>query len=123
MAIAIDPREVFEYVLEADRELPEDEQTVWLLKPMSYKEERALKRRLSSGKAVDLVDATEDILRDNLRGWKVGTFRKADGTEIAPDVVDGKATEETLGMIDHSWRTELANAITSRGRLTVKDSD
>jgi len=38
MATAVDPDHVSDYILEADRELPKEEQTVWKIKNLSSRE-------------------------------------------------------------------------------------
>lgn len=130
MPIAIDPREPYEYVLECDRDLPDDEQTRWKLKVLTLGELASLEDSLfrldpESGEARLLTGShATKILKIGLLGWS--GFRDANGDDVpfrtrTVGRATGKreeVTDECLERLHPDWRRELANAITEQARPT-----
>lgn len=123
MPIALNPRQEFEYVLECDRQLPVEQQTVFVLRGLTVSEQADLEDRLAvlRGGDIAMQSGTQKvtILRLGLVGWR--NFRTADETEVLFEAVKGHprhVTDGCLDRLDPEWRTELCNAITERGRLS-----
>lgn len=124
MPIALDPKATFEYILECDRGLPEEQRTVFQLRGLTVAEEARIEDSLmetSGGGSFALRSGSQKvtILRLGLCGWR--NFRDAQGQEIAFERVKGNpqhVTDACLDRLAPDWRTELCNAITERGRLT-----
>jgi len=78
MAIALTTKSVTEYVLERERSLPKEEQTVWLLRPLSL----AFRLQISEldGKSDGWQRAISSCLRGSLAGWR--NFKDADGKDV-----------------------------------------
>ena len=130
MAIAVDPRATFSYVLECDRELPQEQQTTWELRGLTALEEAKIaddlvrqgvadgEVRYSSGSRV------LTILRYGLRG--VRGFFDASGAEVPFEETKGhprQVADAFLDKLQPAWRIELANAITERGRPSVQEGN
>lgn len=135
MVIAIDPGEEFDYVLLADRVLPEDDpnRTVWKLRPLTRKEITLLEDRTEmqrgGGFRLNLGTIKEDTVRAGLIGCR--NFRDARGTEIHFEQAD-----KTLNVLGRNCRPpadrfldripaaalmELADAIQEGAKVTVEE--
>lgn len=128
MPIALDPRQEFDYVLQCDRALPVDQQTVFVLRGLTVAEEARIEDSLAvladGGVSMRSGEQKLQILRMGLRGWR--NFRRADGTEVPFQKVNGHpghVTDASLDFLAPEWRTELANAITERGKLTPAEGN
>lgn len=90
MTIAIDPNALIDYVSKADRQLPEDEQTVWQLRPLTLTARAKVQNMLSSLTADRQIqnlgynpktgDVRLQALEYSLAGCR--NFRDSSGTEI-----------------------------------------
>lgn len=127
MAIATTPNGRFRYVLEKDRTLPADQQTVWLLRTMN----QVARRHFLNFIAQNLVgDAYERALQVGLLGWE--NLRDADGNEVE-FITEGKTlnalgcdvnppTRQTLGRISTADQIELIDAMQTHNKLTADDA-
>ena len=136
MPIALDPKEPFDYVLVAERDLPEEDRTVFHLRGLTIEEETNLNNgMLSSQMGGDEVnwntgDYQLSTLKRGVLGWE--NFMDKRGEPVPFRTMDpGKATSrkmagvtnECLNTISSTDRTELANAITSRGKVTEDEGN
>lgn len=112
----------FEYVLEDERDLPVEEQTVWLLRPLTYREREEIERGSMvefSGEHSVLLRGerhvyARKILDRGLEGWR--NFRDADGKDVLFMKVNKALSEETLDAIK-PYAIELSNAVTESSEL------
>lgn len=126
MAVVCTEKE-FEYTLEADREFPAEKRTIWILKVLSWEENRQLEKSewkpptRRGAQAVMVTDPKaiqRKALELGLLGWrnlldgrgKEVTFRR-DGGRIPGDLLDAIAP----------YAAELANAIADRAIQTPED--
>lgn len=145
MATAINPRQQFRYVLEDDRELEQREQTVWLLKPLTHAQRKALdnmafnydrERSLMGTPQGDMSDAT---IKCGLVGWE--NFRAPpDEVQRAAgelgELIEFEPSQKTLNILNTQLRplsdrcldrihpnhlTELVNAIQNVNTLSVDE--
>lgn len=135
MVIAIDPSEQFEYVLLADRALPDESphKTVWTLRPLSRKEMLAIEDRTGLQRNGEIRLNLGKIKEDTLRAGLVGVrnFRDRAGREIDVEFENAKisilgclrkpVTEAFLDRIPADAATELAEAIQTGNRLTLEE--
>jgi hypothetical protein len=126
LPIALDPSETFEYVLECDRELPEGEQTTFTLRGLTGAErdridDMLIVRNADGSQSYRTGSATTSALRFGLKGW--GGFRDAKGDEVPFKAIRGTVTDACLDRLTTAWRTELANAITSRGDVSESEGE
>jgi hypothetical protein len=126
MAIAVTEKE-FEYVLEADRDLPAEQQTTWILKVLNWDENRQLEKSewkppTRRGAQAVMVTDPKAIQRRaldlGLLGWR--NFKSRDGTAVEFRRDGGKVPGEVLDMIA-PYAAELANAIADRAIQTPED--
>lgn len=140
MVFAIDPTEAFEYVLECDRDLPEDEQTRFQLQPLSFRQRQLLADQgmtfdQGSNRLLACVGTrTELLLRAGLVGWENLRGRDEEGNIAqVPFETEGKilnvlgrdmhpAKYTTLGRLHPDHADELAKAIDEVAHLTHDDS-
>lgn len=131
MAIRIDPRKTWEYVLECDRGLSEEQQTYWELRPLTVLEESKLQDMAvtadAESRAVSMNSGRVHL--ETLRYGLVGCrqFRDQDGTEVpftskfnkglAREIV----TDDFLSGLHPDWRRELAIAIEQGATLSEED--
>lgn len=124
MVIAIDPTSTFEYVLRCDRQLEESDQTVWTLRGLKHKERAEVEDAIaqSDGDGNLSLRVGSQRTRILLAGIvAVANFKDANGREVT--VPKGGCSSAFLDHLDDAWATELANAITNRGRISAADSD
>jgi len=123
MVFAIDPTQPFDFVLECDRGLPYEEQTIWELKPLNVREAAKIEdgavlfKEGGSEAAVASGSTTINVLKMGLKG--VRNFRAADGSEVPfTTTKQGSEVSDTfLSRIAPEHRRELANAITEGAHL------
>lgn len=125
MPVARSAKEVFDYVLQEERGLPVEKQTVFTLRRLSTR----LHMR-AQALAGDLGLMSEFVLRVGIAGWR--NFADAAGVEVpcthdkGDRVVHGITVREPLSeaSLDHvpiSITGELAQAIISGNTLTADD--
>lgn len=134
MVIAIDPKEEFDYVLKADRELPEEQQTVFKLRPLSHTQRTKLQdMEYRWERGTDVISMPQgsmshQILQCGLAGWT--NLRDAEGNEIefrTGKVVNvlGKnvspVADACLDRLHPADLQELAQAIGEVQRVTVEE--
>jgi len=123
---AIDTQSTFRYVPKCDRDLPEEEQTVFVLRYMDARqaakmEDQAVEGAVS-GKGTDTAlkfrsgSKVLQALEHGLRGWE--NFRDAQGNEIPFRENNGKPRPECFDAIPPSVRRELANVIIDGSEMT-----
>ena len=130
MPIALDPRATFDYVLKEDRELPEEQQTVFELRPLTVSEEaRVADSMIASVPGQDEMSIKSgsyqlQILRCGLRGWR--NFKNAKGADVAFDVTKGNhrhVTDDSLDRLSYANRNELTNAITEHSAVSEEEGN
>ena len=126
MSIALDPLEQREYVTKADRDLPEDEQTAWILQPLSARDRMQLDDQFIAASAeTDASDQTKTTysmrlhgrnyaaLQKGLKGWK--NFKDASGKPVNPNFIgkdtNRKMTDASISRVSDADRAELAGVI------------
>jgi hypothetical protein len=126
MVIALDPLEARPFICKADRNLPEEDQTVWMVKPLSAKEKMTLEDKhmqaSAKSKKGDEVETTFDIrmhkrnyeaLNIGLTGWS--NFKDGEGNEIPckkTTLRGGVGFADTLlSRIPEGVRGEISEAI------------
>ena len=122
MAIALDPGQVFSYILKEERKLASENQTVFKLRCLSSKESAKIEDSFATKVNLETGDVqvksgmkTYELLQLGLIGWD--NFKGNDGKTVAFDV-DDKAR---LDRLRPAWRRELADAIMEQNILTEKD--
>lgn len=95
MAIALSPERRFDYVLEAERELPLEQRTIWKLRALTQMERERIVNELTMHKANHRggLDTMANALRCGLDGWS--NFPDPTGRETPFDGVP------PLGV--HAW--------------------
>jgi hypothetical protein len=124
MPIAIDPGKTWDYVLKCDRELPEEQRTVFSLRVLTAKqlaelEDRAVRSDPAGNLEYRTGTSTLQILKMGVTGWK--NFRGADGSEIQFRENNGNPRDENWDLLRPEWRRELANAVTEQNRLSEEE--
>ena len=111
--IVIRPQGKREYVLRAERALPKERQTVFILGDLLEKDRVDVMdavRYTTDGVVQGLGGAAEKVhraVRATLKGWKNVTDSAGAEVEFQSDH-EGRATDETLGMIPWDVMEELA---------------
>ncbi|MFH0907798.1 MAG: hypothetical protein V1929_03420 [bacterium] len=135
MAIAYDPDNFFDYVLERERKLPPDEQTIWHLKTLSAREmaavENSWQHKVSAdeetpkGKNVSMNmnrgTMIVELLRRGLCGWDNLLDRKGKPVAFIPGEKGGFCNAKNIDRVDPTDRHELAGAIEAGGKLDETD--
>lgn len=129
MVKALSPNANFEYVLEDDRSLPEEEQTTWILRYLTVTEEAEVGDSMFGGMAgsdelrVKTGSVQINMLRKGLVGWR--NFTREDGSEVTFAVENSKrgVKVELLDLISAKHRTELAKAIDRGAKPTVQEGN
>lgn len=117
--LVIDPRSTWTYVLEADKDLPVDEQTEWTLGHLSLADEATLidgyLRDPMTGLMVRQAIGSEHlrVIRRGLRGWRKFRVRRDGNVQEVPFETGplGGPKDELLALIPLLAREELARAI------------
>ena len=128
MAIAIQPKKGFDYVLEDDRKFPPEKQTVWKLRGLSIGEQSDVQDSLRTERS-DTGETswkTGTLLLKTLRAGLVGVSNFLDESGAAVEFTKDKSgvvSDEFLDRLAPAWRTELANAISGAGQLSDKQRD
>ena len=115
------------YILKAERDLKEEEQTRWLLRPLTFKEDTALCNRISQG--LGDGDTAKLALEAGLLGFENLRYEDGDCEEIAVEVsrrtplgVPVRTVHtKLLDLIRSADRHELATAIIEHGRTSEED--
>lgn len=134
MAIGINPKKPARYVLKADRGLPEAQQTVFLLRPLSFDQRTSLAScelfRQEGDAPKDAVRSAReimDILRFGLAGWERFCDEAGDliayesSRSLALGIEGDYVTTETLSALDPEDAMEVALAVLAHSRLTGDD--
>ena len=112
MAIGITLK-ISEYILECDKKLKPEEQTIFTLKPLSAKEYAEAQDNIIVDKSriKNFSSYSLEVLRLGLKGWK--NFRDQAGVEIpfSEDI------DENINWLDISYRYELSTRITELSSL------
>lgn len=121
--IALTPKERFSYVLECDRNLPEDEQTVFELRPLSIAEETKVQDALFGGGDAGMTMRTGTGQLMRLRFGLVGckNLLDASGSEVPFETSKGSprhVTDAFLERLGPDARAELSDAIAERGEVS-----
>lgn len=120
MPIAVDPAKVVRYVLRAERELPPEQQTVFLLKALTAREtadvEDALFFQTAIGTMVRNGSQRLRILGLGVVGWE--NFPDSQGRPVPFNTQDKAANWDRIAP---EYQTELANAIMEANRLNAAD--
>lgn len=107
MAIALDTSKAVPYVCAAERKLPKEQQTVWLIRPRSIADGKAIAQALKDD---TVTHGSIVALRRCLKGWE--NFLNADGTPAqAKHDQAGMLTEESIALIPWDVKDEVAGAI------------
>lgn len=119
MPIFVDPNRRVPYVLEADREKPEDQQVRFLFRIMSAGDYAVFSDSLKweeDGKAKNFAQWRLDLLRFTLAGWE--------GPGVPPFETDddGRPTDLTLSRINFEDRWELCSAADKANKVTDEDA-
>jgi hypothetical protein len=124
--IARSPKSTWKYVLERDRSLPKEEQTVWKLKHLTLAQEHAIIDQVAydpiTGRGVRQAAGTEHLrsLRHGLVGWE--NFQREDKTQIEFEAGPlGGAKDELLYLLPLGAREELAQAI--ENELSIDEAE
>jgi hypothetical protein len=130
MPIALDPKATFEYILEDDRKLPEEDRTVFKLRGLTVSEEARVADSMISSvpgqEELSFRSGTHQltVLRFGLRGWS--NFKDSEGNEV-PFELNSRhprhITDEALDRLLPKYRTELVNAIMERGTVTESEGE
>jgi len=128
MPIALDPQATFDYVLEDDRKLPKEEQTVFTLRGLTVSEEARVADTMISSipgqEELAFRSGTHQltVLRQGLRGWS--NFNSPEGEEVPfdksrahPKVI----TDDCLDRLSSVHRQEIVSAILDRGAVTESE--
>ena len=130
MPIALDPKATFEYVLEDDRSLPTEEQTVFTLRGLTVAEEARVADSMISGlpgqDELSFRSGTHQLtgLRYGLRGWS--NFKDSEGSAVPFETTNGNprnVKDSSLDRILPAYRTELVNAILERGSVNEAEGE
>ena len=130
MPIALDPKSTFPYVLECDRKLPNEQQTVFKLRGLTVAEEASVSDSMilahSGTDELAFRAGTHQltILRFGLRGWE--GFVNGEGAEVRFEQGKGHPrhiTDECLDRLSTKNRTELSNAVMARGEITADEGN
>lgn len=127
MAVALTPGATRDYVLQAERELPPEQRSVFVLRAVPLSVRAQFGMLLGRGAAGDDPFAGSDpaelsrlyvlALRTSLVGWR--NFRTADGADVpfqaaSLDVngqrIQGAPTDATLDLLDTATMAELGAA-------------
>lgn len=122
MAIAVDPERTFDYVLQEERDLPIEQQTVWKIKVLTARELAEIEDNTSRIDKEGVLQVRHgsvvlNTLRKGLRGWE--NFQDAQGNPVPFRDNNGVPREDNFDRMRPAWRREICNAITEQNRLTA----
>ncbi len=134
MAIALDPREPYDYVLQSDRDLPKEEQTVFQLCRLSARDaarlddEQLRGKQRDDGVEVSVLQAQHRlaVLHAGLKGWS--NFKRKDSTEVefrekGKFGDTGRRIQAgSLDMVNPAHAQEIADEILSSASLTEEQA-
>lgn len=117
MAIAIDPNQLQPYVCEPDRELPESEQTTFMLRPLATQDHSAVFPIVVRLQKKDTMEPRDimDLLLLGLAGWS--NLRDADGEEI--EFETGSNLVQITGKRRSTVKLSLLDCIPAGFRLEI----
>ena len=130
MPIALDPKATFDFVLEDDRNLPEDDQTVFTLRGLTVAEEARVADSMISSipgqEELSFRSGTHQltVLRFGLCGWS--GFKDGNGQEVRFETARGNPrhiTDECLDRLLSRHRADLVSAILERGTVTEEEGE
>ncbi|MEY2742312.1 MAG: hypothetical protein RIS21_680 [Planctomycetota bacterium] len=125
MAIALDPNRSHRYVLREDASLPVEDQTVFLLRSLTVRDDEMIqnsKMVASSGGEFRLQPGTEDLMTLRLGLIGVENFRDGAGKMVHFDADKaGRVTDAFLSRLKKEWRNEIADQIRTLNALTVDE--
>jgi hypothetical protein len=125
MAIALDPNRSHRYVLREDASLPVEEQTVFLLRSLTVRDDETIqnsKMVASSGGEFRLQPGTEDLMTLRLGLIGVENLRAGSGKLVHFDADKmGRVTDAFLSRLRKEWRNELADQIRALNTLTTDE--
>ena len=130
MPIALDPKATFDYVLEDDRSLPKEDQTVFTLRGLTVAEEAKVADSMISSipgeEELSFRSGTHQltILRHGLREWK--NFLSSDGKDVPFEAGRGSpryVTDACLDRLLPRHRQELVGAIMDRGSISEAEGE
>jgi len=130
MPIALDPKATFDYVLEDDRPIAKEDQTVFTLRGLTVAEEAKVADSMISSipgqEELSFRSGTHQltILRHGLRDWK--NLPAADGKDVLFETGRGNpryVTDECLDRLLPRHRQELVAAIMDRGSISEAEGE
>lgn len=125
MAIAVDPDKVVPYVLIEDRKLPVEQQTRFLCKFLSAREDAQIQDNVVRGntdeKSMQVKSGSTvlETLRKGLRGWE--NFKDQNGNDVPWRENNGTPRDENFNHLKPHWRREIANFITEQNTLKAEE--
>lgn len=130
MPIALDPKSTFPFVLKEDRELPEEQRTVFQLRGLTVSEEAQVSDSMlmahSGSDEVAFRAGTHQltVLRYGLKGWE--NFLDAEGQPVEFETTKGHprvVTDELLDRLLPKHRQELVQAVLDRGEIKADEGN
>lgn len=120
--IVVSTREEFDYVMEADRDLPKEQQTVFRLRPLSLRESNEIEDLIGLGGGEGFPAGTvhTKTIKYGLVNWC--NLKDQDGVSVGFEKKDGLIKDKMLSMFTTAQRTELFNAIWEGATVTPGDS-
>lgn len=136
MPIAISPNAIVRHVLEEDRPLPKEQQSTFLLGPLTHEQTMHAEELIQATRRVEtttnakgeVVETVHEIpgsstafahyvVKCGLRGWE--NFKDSEGKAIEFTTHrDGQVNDALLSHFAPHWKNELASAIRAIGRVS-----
>lgn len=116
MAIAIDPNRVSRYIPQRERDLPKEQQTVYLIRPRSLAAGRAI---AAAAKESNNTEATIVLLRYCLAGWENLLYADGKPAQAKLDQA-GLLTEESIACVPWGDRDELVAVVMSDAHFSAQ---
>lgn len=125
MAIALDPSRQHRYVLHDDQSLPPEDQTIWLLRSLTVRDDEMISnsKMVASGQGeFRLHPGTEDLMTIRLGLAGVENFRDASGKVVHFETdKNHRVTDAFLSRLRKEWRSELAEQIRAINTLSADE--
>ena len=130
MPIALDPKATFEFILEDERKLEPEAQTVFKLRGLTVGEEARVADSMISSvpgeEELSYRSGTHQltVLRYGLRGWS--NFNDTNGSEVPFEIARSNprhVTDDSLDRLGSSHRQELVAAILDRGAISAEEGE